>query len=132
MSKITLLNYNSSSTASCCNSDIQELDITSDEDFKESIIINNKQISYSMPTITNLFLNFPLPLEKYWFNTLKVKDNLNIDLFINCPYSFLKLYNLVNCNIGGDNDDYFYYVRTPKITSCKLFGILMEQQFNIY
>ena len=128
MSKYALENYNGSTTESL---DCTDLDTTSDDDFKETVIINNnnKQIKYSMPTITNLFLNFPAPLGIYYFNTLTVKDNLKIDMFINCPICFIKLYNLLTCNI---TDDYFYYIDTPKILSCSKFEFLMEQQFNIY
>jgi hypothetical protein len=80
----------------------------------------------------DIILNYPVELKRYYFNKLIVTDNLTVDLFINVPYTVFKLYNLINCNIGGDNDDYFYYIRTSKVKSCKLFGILMERQHNIY
>ena len=72
MSKIILENCNGSTTESlgCSN-----LDITSHDESKETVIINtNKQITYMMPTITALWLNCPLPLSDYGLNTLVVND----------------------------------------------------------
>ena len=78
MSKYALENYNGSTTESL---DCSNLDITSDDEFKETVVIHtNEQIKYSMPTITNLCLNLHLPVSDIVFNTLVVKDNLNIDL----------------------------------------------------
>ena len=119
MSKNTIEVYNISSDTDS-TAYIQDNESSTDDD--EYIInCNTTQIKYTIPIITNLFLNFPVPLGIYYFNTLTVKDNLKIDIFINCPISFIKLYNLITCNI---TDDYFYYIDTPKILSCSKFEFL--------
>ena len=86
-----------------------------------------------MPTITNLLLDLPLPLSDQLVNTLVVNYSLSIDIVINCHYTLINSYTVLTCNIGGDNEnDYFYYIDTSKVLSCVKFGLYMQDQFNIY
>ena len=61
MPKATFENYNGSTTESL---DCTDLDTTSDDDFKETVIINTKQIKYSIPTITNFIFKFSFAFRK--------------------------------------------------------------------
>ena len=119
MSKDTVEVYNISSDTESTTY-IEDNEETSGDE--ETIISCNK---------TNVFLNFPLELEPFYFNNLSVNVNLNIPLFKNLPYPLFKKYNLACCNID-DNNDYYYYIRdSVKIPNGSILINLMESQLGI-
>ena len=60
-------------------------------------------------------LNYPVELNRYYFNNVIVNTNLNIPLFKNVSRALCKKYNLLCCNIDDSNNCYFYVADSVKI-----------------
>ena len=121
MSKTTVEVYNiSSDTESTYIEDDDEKESTDDEYI---INKNNK---------TNVFLNFNLELEPFYFNNLSVNINLNIPIFYNVPYTLFKKYKLGCCFIIDDDNIYYYIRDALKIPDASILDDLIEIQFNLY
>ena len=119
MSKNTIEVYNT-----CSDSDSTIFIENEETDEEEEPIINCNK--------TNVFLNFSLELEPFYFNNLSVNTNLIIPLFFNVPYVLSEKHNLSCCNIIDDNNIYYYIRNTLKIPDASILVDLMEIQHNIY
>ena len=119
MSKYIPEVYNISSDTDSTAYIQQDQEESSTDDDEYIINKNNK---------SDVFLNFSLELEPFYFNNLSVNTNLIIPIFLNATYALIKKYNMECCHFTRNN--YYHYILTPLIADTSTLSDLLEEQYN--